>query len=138
MSLTGLSASRKAGRRAIADAIRGAALEFGADYEETDYGGRRELGVTVKLNGVGALVHVDDLFGGTRSLIHWFNSGGYRPVRYFSPAFNSAVGEVSSWPRPHHKATSNPPDWDALLARLKAGLALARSGQAFNPVEAAA
>lgn len=124
-----LNARRKADREGIAWRLCAIVERHGALVEREDE--RREITLTFKLAGVGALIHIDDLFDGSRSLIHWHNTE--YPARDFTTRFCAAVGDLPA-NRPHHKATSHPADWYSLAMRLDAGLCLAFANQAFVPV----
>lgn len=80
------------------------------------------------LNGVGAMLDIDNLHGGDWSLIHWHNTE--YPSRNFTSGFCVNVGDLGR-SRPHHKATSHPKDWYSLALNLDAGLCLAAQNQAF-------
>lgn len=140
-NLTGLNASRKADRKRIAAEFTRIAQNFDAEVTTTDepanpgYSGQ-SIHLTARLNGVGVTCSIDNLHGGEEDLLAWFND--YRQglaVRYFSPRFNTAVGEQGHG-RPHHKATSGG-SWDLLAARLQAGLRHAANGTAFVSEETA-
>lgn len=132
VDLTKLNARRKPDREKIAAVLIDAAESFGADVERHD--GERNPGyhgqsidLSISLNGVGALIDIDDLHGGERALIHWHNTE--YPARDFAAGFNAAIADYNY--RPHHKATSNG-GWSTLAELLKAGLRLARDGNAFR------
>lgn len=125
-------ASRKADREYIAAALIAIVSRHGAKVTKWDKSHRREISLTFDLKGVGALIHIDDLFdGGSRSPIHWHNTE--HPARNFTTRFCVAVGEGPCG-RPHHKATSIPGDWYSLAMTLDAGLCLAFADEAFAPV----
>lgn len=145
-----LNASRKADRETIAKMLIFIGEKHGAKIERREspanpgYCGQG-IDLFFTLNGVGASVDIDNLFGGGHSLISWYNEWpiDYRPApgRYcldFSGAFNSAVGENGYWSRPHHKATSCPADWYSLAMFLDAGLSTAADHKAFLPIDALA
>ena len=131
-----ITARTKAGRAAIVASLVAVADKFGATVERRDESGLAgynggETSLTIRLNGVGALIGVSDLHerhGFNGALISWHNTE--YPCRYFSKRFNCAVGDSGS-ARPHHKATSCA-EWDVLAARLQAGLRHAQAGTAFN------
>lgn len=133
-----ISARNAKGRAAIVAQLLAVADKFGATVEQRDesamagYGA--ETSLTIRLNGVGALIGVSDLHerhGFNGAIISWHNTN--YPVRYFSEGFNCAVGDSGS-ARPHHKATSSA-EWDLLAARLQAGLRHAANGTAFLTTE---
>lgn len=130
-----LQASRKADREAIARELIAIGEKHGATIKRRDdppnpgYCGA-SIVLEFGLAGVGAMVDIDNLFGGSRSLISWYNS--QHPARNFADRFNFCVGEPKS-ARPHHKATSCPADWYSLAMFLDGGLCLAARGEAFAP-----
>jgi hypothetical protein len=135
-----LRASRKTDRDILARVLIDIAAKHGAQIERRDEprnAGFHGAGIhlTFSLNGVGAMLDIDDLHGGDWALIHWFNSykGVSSPARYYSSRFNRCVGATSSG-RPHHKATSHPGDWYSVAIALDAGLLLAARGEAFDPI----
>jgi hypothetical protein len=130
-------ASRKADREFIARALIGLMERHGAQVERRDDGpnpGYRGASICLRftLNGVGAMLDIDNLHGGDWSLIHWHNTK--YPTRNFTSRFCVCVGEHGNF-RPHHKATSQPADWYSLAMMLDAGLMLAARGQAFAAIE---
>ena len=138
-------ASTKAGRNAIAAQFRQIGLKFGAVITEREespgYASGAGLSMQFSLGGVGAQLGISDLHerhGGefAGGLISWYNDqppGEWheRRARYFTPGFNSAVGQNNT-ARPHHKATSCD-TWEMLAARLQAGLRKASTGAAYLP-----
>lgn len=120
-------ASRKSDREFIARALCAIVERHGATVTCTEQRWR-EVALDFDLNGVGALVHIDDCFGGYRSLVHWYCRGGSK----FSKRFCRMIGDLRHG-RPHHKATSCPSDWYSLAMFLDAGLCLAARGEAFEP-----
>lgn len=135
--INGLVASRKGSREALAQLFTGIGQRHGAEVEWNDspatpgFSGQG-IDLHFELNGVGAMVDVDNLFGGERTLISWHNTK--HPARDFTARFCVCVGEHGNF-RPHHKATSQPSDWYSLAMMLDAGLMLATRGQAFAPIE---
>lgn len=130
-TLNAKSASRKAEREFIADAICAIISRHGAKVERWDES--RDITLCFTCNGVGALIHLDALFGGVHSLIHWHNSE--RGARHFTARFARLVGDpchIRPNGRLHHKATSWPTDWYSLAMMLDAGLCLAVQGEAFD------
>lgn len=130
--LDALNASRRSDRETIAATLTAIGERHGASIERRDDPGNpgyhgQSIALHFALNGVGAMIDVDNLHGGAHALIHWYNSE--RPVRDFSPRFNRCVGEPPR--RPHHKATSCPADWYSLAMFLDGGLMLAARGEAF-------
>lgn len=131
----GFNASRKADREKIAAGFVAVAEKFGAAITRRDtdpnvgYCGAG-IDMTFSLNGVGAMIDIDNLHGGDNALIHWYNTE--YPVRKFESGFTVAVGQIPIY-APHHKATSSG-TWDLLAARLQAGLRKARDGKAFIPL----
>jgi len=140
-----LNASRKADRIRLANLLIGLGEYYGATIERRDQpanpGWRgQSIELMFKLNGVGATVTISNLHGGDHAIISWYNdySGDIgRKCHDFTGLFNIAVGDRGSM-RPHHKATSCPPDWFGLATSLSAGLSTARNGQAFRPLDAPA
>lgn len=126
--LCGLSATRKADRAKIADAITEMAAYYGAMVERVE--NDRDILLSIKLEGVGASIWIKPN-SGSHEIISWHNdySKGHHSARDFSPLFMRIVGDTS---KPHHKATSLPGDWDSLLFFLSGGLQLARQGRAFG------
>lgn len=113
---------------------RNPAAKHGAQVERRDEPrnpGYHGVGIHLSftLNGVGAMLDIDNLLGVSTSLIHWY--GTERGARNYSSRFNICVGASSSG-RPHHKATSFPGDWYSLAMNLDAGLLLAARGEAFQ------
>lgn len=137
-TLNAKCASRKADREFIACALIGLMARHGAQFERQDDGpnpGYHGASICLRfaLNGVGAMLDIDNLHGGDWSLIHWYNTE--YPARNFTSTFCVAVGDLGRT-RPHHKATSHPHDWYSLVIHLDAGLCLAARGDAFEPVTA--
>ena len=132
-TLNKLNASRKADRAHIAHELRTIADKYGAICREQEkpasagYCGQ-SIHMLFTLNGVGAMLDISNIHGGTYALVHWYNELP-RNTRYFSPAF--AIGVMASIGRPHHKATSHPRTWFELALCLDRGLSLAASGEAF-------
>lgn len=130
-------ASRKADREFIARALLEIAAKHGAQVERRDEPGLAGFGcagihITFTLNGVGAMLDIDNVHSGSTALIHWYNDYSVKkPVQDYSSRFNVCVGASSSG-RPHHKATSLPGDWYSLAMNLDAGLLLAARGEAFQ------
>jgi hypothetical protein len=133
--INGLDAGRKADREALAMALtmlahnRGAKVEQKASSPNPGYCGAG-LDLLFELNGVGAMVDIDNLHGGRHALVSWYNSE--RGARNFTTRFCGMVGSTSAG-RPHHKATSCPQDWYSLAMWLDGGLLLAARGDAFEP-----
>lgn len=129
-------AGRKSGREYIAEAICAIVERHGATVERHEsptvvgFGGAG-IDLRFSLKGVGAMIDIDDLFGGSRSLIHWHNTE--YPSRNFTTRFCRLVGS-DCLRRPFPKATSRPADWYSLAMRLDAGLCLALANEAFVPV----
>lgn len=135
-TLNNKNASRKADREYIAGVLINIAEKYGAQVERRDDGpnpGFRGASITLgfTLNGVGAMIDINNLHGGDHALIHWYNTEEY-PARNFTSRFCGVVGSHSH-SRPHHKATSCPNDWFALAMMLDGGLCLANQGSAFDP-----
>jgi len=132
-----LKASRKLDRELLASALLALAERHGAEVERQDtprnpgYSGAG-IDLRFELNGVGAMVGIDDLHGGEYSLISWFNTK--YPSRNFTTRFCVCVGDTPSR-IPHHKATSCPADWFSLAMFLDAGLMLAARGGALEPFD---
>lgn len=132
--LNGCNAGRKADRERIADVLCAIAERRGAKVDRHDSpptAGYCGAGIDLRfsLNGVGAMVDIDNLHGGEWSLVHWHNTE--YPPRDFASRFCRHVGDT--WRgRPHHKATSHPANWYSLAMMLDAGLLLAARGDAFN------
>lgn len=132
-----LKASRKLDRELLASALLALAERQGAEVERQDtprnpgYSGAG-IDLRFELNGVGAMVGIDDLHGGEYSLISWFNTK--YPSRNFTTRFCVCVGDTPSR-IPHHKATSCPADWFSLAMFLDAGLMLAARGGALEPFD---
>lgn len=143
MDLDTLRASRKADRETIAAALIAIAEKHGATVTRRDdppHKGWSGAGIALsfKLNGVGAMIDVDDLHerhGSAGGLLSWYNDAHQigSAVQKFSGRFNCAVGDMGQY-RPHHKATTIG-TWGMCAERLDAGLALAAAGEAFRPVE---
>lgn len=135
--LNGLQASRKADRELIFRCLSGIAAKHGAALERRDepanpgYSGAGIV-LQITLNGVGALIDIDNLHGGKYALIAWHNTK--YPPRNFTSRFCVAVGERSNY-RPHHKAASCPADWYSLAMFLDGGLCLAVRGEALASVD---
>lgn len=131
------NASRKSDRELLALALELIARRHGAEVQRRDtprnpgYSGAG-IDLEFKLDGVGAMLAIDNLHGGEYALISWFNTR--YPVRHFTTRFCVAVGE-NLITRPHHKATSCPPDWYSLAMALDAGLMLAACDGAFRPYD---
>ncbi len=142
-----MNASRKKDREAIAALMIATATDLGATVERRDLPrnpGYRGQSITLDfaLNGVGAMLSINDLHGGDRALISWYNArecsppeegfpfGRSPPVRDFSPTFNARVGSFQ--PRPHHKVTSSG-SWQWLQVCLDTGFRLARENKALTP-----
>ena len=126
-------ASRKADREFIARALIGLIERHGAQVERRDDGPNpgyhgASIALRFSLNGVGAMLDIDNLHGGDWSLIHWHNTE--YPSHNFTSRFCVNVGDLGR-SRPHHKATSHPKDWYSLAMMLDAGLCLAAQNQAF-------
>ncbi len=148
-----MNAGRKKDREAIAAMFQSVADKFGAKVERRDtprnpgYSGA-SIDLTMALNGVGALMSIDDLHGTGEGMASWYNARAYSPpepgypfgkaspCRNFSPSFNVAVGENMHAFRPHHKATSYD-TWEMLAARVQAGLRHAANNTAFIQEESA-
>lgn len=132
-----LTASRKGSREILAELFTMIGYRHGAEIERIDslatpgYSGR-SINLRFNLNGVGAMVNIDDLHGGEHALISWHNTK--HPARDFTTRFCVCVGEHGNL-RPHHKATSQPADWYSLAMMLDGGLMLAARGEAFAPTE---
>lgn len=127
-------ASRKADREFIARVLIGLMERHGAQVERQDDGPNpgyhgASIALHFSLNGVGAMLDIDNLHGGDWSLIHWHNTE--YPSRNFTSRFCVNVGDLGQ-SRPHHKATSHPQDWYSLAMFLDAGLCLAAQNQAFD------
>ena len=128
-------AGRKSDREYIAEAICAIVERHGATVERHEsptvvgFGGAG-IDLRFSLKGVGAMIDIDDLFGGSRSLIHWHNTE--YPSRNFTTRFCRLVGS-DCLRRPFPKATSRPADWYSLAMMLDAGLCLALAGEAFEP-----
>ncbi len=123
-----LTAHRKEDREKIARALVLLAQGHGAQFERTD--DRSCITLTIGLAGVGAMIDIDAIQGGTASLISWHNIE--HPARCFTPRFCKLVGDPIQ-ARPHHKASSIPADWYSLAMMLDAGLLLAARREAFLP-----
>lgn len=140
--LNACNASRKMERIAIADTLEAIALEQGATVTERrnepalkGFSGQG-IALRIECKGVGCMIDIDNLHGGNRALISWFNAPRElgESVRNFSRRFVRCIGDVAG--RPHHKATSHPANWYSLAMMLEAGLMLAARGEAFEPVTA--
>lgn len=123
-----LTAHRKTDREKIARALILLAQGHGAQFERMD--DRSCITLTIGLAGVGAMIDIDAIQGGTASLISWHNME--HPARCFTPRFCKMVGDPIQ-ARPHHKASSIPVDWYSLAMMLDAGLLLAARREAFLP-----
>lgn len=139
-TLNAKCASRKADREFIARALIGLMGRHGAQVERRDDGPNpgyhgASIALRFSLNGVGAMLDIDNLHGGDWALISWHNTE--YPARNFTSRFCVNVGDLAYRvipdrpPRPHHKATSHPRDWYSLAMMLDAGLCLAAGGEAF-------
>lgn len=133
--INALHAGRKAEREALAMAFEAIARAHGAEIERRESPpnpGYCGAGIDLRfsLNGVGAMVDIDNLHGGDHVLVCWHNTE--YPSRNFTARFCACVGESGNH-RPHHKATSCPSDWYSLAMMLDAGLYLAARGEAFEP-----
>lgn len=137
--LNGLNASRKANREKIADALCAIAEAQGAAIVRRDSEANpgfcgQGIDLRFELNGVGAMVDIDNLHGGEYALISWYSCAG-KPEgsgRYLCSRFNRAVGEQPLG-RKHWKATTVPADWYSLAMYLEGGLTLAARKEAFEP-----
>lgn len=132
-----LCASRKAEREVLAMAFETIARAHGAEIvrrETTPTAGYCGAGIDLKISrgGVGALLSIDNLHGGTYAIISWHNTE--YPARNFTSRFCVNVGDRGQ-SRPHHKSTSCPDDWYSLAMFLDAGLYLAARGEAFEPAQ---
>lgn len=131
--INSLNAGRKADREILAMALTMLAENRGAQVEQRDEpattGHKGCIALRIELEGVGAMIDVDNLLG-DYSLISWFNR--VRPSRNFSSRFARLIGEAPGG-LPHHKATSHPENWYSLAMMLDAGLCLAARGEAFEP-----
>lgn len=141
LGLNSKNAARKADREIIANALCAIAEEQGASIVRRESNGclgfcGKGIDLRFSLNGVGAMVDIDNLHGGGFAIISWFNDGPIRG-RNFSARFNMCVGELAG-PRPHHKASSVPADWYSAAMFLSGGLMLAARGEAFVQEEKAA
>lgn len=129
-----LNASHKHDRLALAHVLttigeaRSAKVERREDGPNPGYHGH-SIALRFDLAGVGAMVDIDNLHGGSYALVHWYNT--QYPVRYFTTRFCVMIGDLAK-ARPHHKATSCPADWYSLAMHLDAGLCLAFRGEAFT------
>jgi hypothetical protein len=129
-----LNASRKAERERIAAQLIEIAAKHGASVEKIHSEATRGYcgqGIDLRFacKGVGAMVDVDDLHGGSWVLISWFNDT--HPARNFTARFCTVVGDHGQTRR-HHKSTSHPRDWYSLAMMLDGGLMLAARGEAFE------
>lgn len=131
------NASRKADRDFIVATLLALVGRYGAEVKRQDtprnpgYSGAG-IDLRFELNGVGAMVGIDDLHGGEYALISWHNTK--YPARNFTARFCVCVGDHGQF-RPHHKATSCPADWYSLAMILDGGLMLAAREQAFMPYD---
>lgn len=153
-----MRAHNKTGREAIARILIAIGELHGAKVERKDeprHAGYHsgEIDLTFTLGGVGANIGVSDLHerhGSQGAMISWYNHrelsdptpghpfGEWKtPTRYFSPTFEKAVRSYSTWPRPHHKATTVG-DWQRLADCLDAGLRCAAEDCAFLPIDSEA
>ena len=129
--------SRKVDREFIASALLALIERHGAEVTRRDtpacpgYGGQG-IDLAFSLNGVGAMLSIDNLHGGEHALISWHNTK--YPCRNFTARFCVAVGELGNY-RPHHKATSCGADWYSLAMHLDGGLMLAARDEAFRPYD---
>lgn len=132
-----LNASRKADREDIAWRICAIVERHGATVERRDdpptrgYSGA-SICLRFTLNGLGAMIDIDNLHGGAWSLVSWYPATF--PTRNLSARFMRHVA-LTPFARPHHKATSHPRDWYSLAMFLDAGLCLAARGEAFEPFD---
>jgi len=129
-----LNAGRKADREALALAFTTIAGAWGATVERRDtaaMSGYSGAGIVLRfaLNGVGAMLDIDNLHGGKYALIAWFNTE--YPSRDFSSKLTTGVGDYNA--RAHHKATSCGDDWYSIAMFLDGGLMVAARGDAFRP-----
>jgi hypothetical protein len=135
--LNGLNGGRKAEREILAMAFETIAVAHGAAVERREEGPNpgfrgHSIGLRIALNGVGAMVNIDDLHGGSRALIHWYNdySEG-RQCRDLTARFKTHVRAFGGGSP--HKATTGGAAWADLALCLDAGLLLAARGEAFEP-----
>lgn len=142
MWISALNANRKPDREQLAMALTTLASARGALVIRRDTPATRGFGgagidLSITLNGVGALISIDNLHGGRYNLISWYNdySAGRRPCRGFSARFATCVGDTPPMGggRTHHKATSCGGDWYSVAMFLDGGLMLAARGTAFEP-----
>lgn len=132
--INGQNANRKPEREVLVMAFtmlaeaRGATVERKESEATPGFSGKG-IDLRISLNGVGAMVDIDNIHGGMFALIHWHNSECR--ARTFSPRFCVAVGSPNG-DRRHHKATSFPADWFSLAMFLDGGLLLAARGEAFD------
>lgn len=130
--LNSMNASRKADRGHILHELATIADRHGAAVQRRDekacpgFSGAG-IHLEITLNGVGAMVDINNVHGGSYALIHWY--GTECRAQNFAGRFSVAVGGGCG--RPHHKATSCPDTWFALAKSLDAGLYLAARGEAF-------
>lgn len=124
-------ASRKADREFIARALIDLMERHGAQFERRPGFSGHNIVLRFSLNGVGAMVDIDNLHGGYWTSIHWYNT--QYPTRDFTTKFCVNVG-VLTRSQAHHKATSCPKDWYSLAMCLDAGLCMAARGDAFEPL----
>ncbi|NJS14059.1 MAG: hypothetical protein HC788_04885 [Sphingopyxis sp.] len=130
-TLNNSNAGRKVDREYIARALCAIVERHGALVTREDE--RHEITLTFDLQGVGALIHIDNVLAhGRRSLIHWHNT--LSPARKFNTRFCRMIGQATWGGILHHKATSHPADWYSLAMVLDAGLCLAFAGEAFEPI----
>lgn len=134
--INGFNAGRKADREALALALETIATAHGATVKRQERGPNRgyhggSIGLQIALNGVGAMIDVNNIHGGAYALIHWHNdySDGFK-CRDFTSRFAAAVRAFSG--RSPHKATTGGADWFALATALDAGLCMAARGEAFE------
>jgi hypothetical protein len=137
--INALDASRKKDRELLASVfsqigeVRGAKIERQDTSASAGYCGQG-IDLSFSLNGVGAMLGIDNLHGGEWVLISWHNTE--YPARNFTSRFCGCVGDrlgATGVSRPHHKATTSPGDWYSLAMFLDAGLMLAARSEAFEP-----
>lgn len=132
--INGQNANRKPEREVLAMAftmlaeVRGATVERKESEATPGFSGKG-IDLRISLNGVGAMIDIDNIHGGMFALIHWHNSECR--ARTFSPRFCVATGGREPY-RMHHKATSFPADWFSLAMYLDGGLHLAAKLEAFD------
>jgi hypothetical protein len=139
--LNAKDASRKADREVVAAALIAIAEAHGAKVERKESGGclgfcGNGIDLRFSLNGVGAMISIDNLHGGRFAIISWFGDGPVRG-RNFSKRFSQCVGDYVVGQHPHHKASSVPADWYSAAMFIDAGLMLAARGEAFVQEEKA-